>query len=470
MTNIITVQDWFKNSVLIKQAYDFIKKIPGFNVKHCLAVANTISGWGLDETTIAVALLHDVVEAKPEIIEQVKKNFDEEICFLIEGVGKLGRIKYWGAEDQAENLRRMILALSQDLRVIFIKLADRLDIMKNLKSLPSKLQKGIALETSEIYAPLAYRLGMQNLSGELEDLAFPIIYPQEYQWLLKNVRERYKEREIYLEKVKPVVKDLLIKSGVEPLALVSRVKRYASLYKKLLRYEMDIEKVYDLVALRIIVKNIADCYTTLGLIHKMWPPLPGRIKDYIALPKPNGYRSLHTTVFCLDNKITEIQIRTPEMHKEAENGIAANWLYEQQKGSKRYLERKSVLASSKELAWVDQLRNWQNFSSDSEEFLHSLKIDFFKDRIFVITPRGEVVDLPAGSTPVDFAYTIHSELGHQCTGARVNGNLAALDRELRSGDVVEILTQKGKKPSESWLRFVKTSFAKNHIKSALKKK
>jgi GTP pyrophosphokinase len=464
------VQNWLKNSILVNRAHEFIEKIPGFNVRHCVAVANTISNWNLDETTITAALLHAVIDGKPELLEQVKKSFNEEIWFLIEGVNKLGRIKYWGAEDQVENLRRIILALSQDLRVIFIKLADRLDVMKNLKSLAPKLQKGIALETSEIYAPLAYRLGMQNLSGELQDLAFPIIYPQEHQWLLKNVREHYKKREAYLEKVKPVIKDLLIKNNIEPLDLMFRAKRYASLYKKLLRYDMNIDIIYDLVALRIIVKSVADCYKTLGIIHNTWPPLPGTIRDFIALPKPNGYRSLHTSVFCVDNKITEIQIRTPEMHKEAENGIAASWLYEQQKGSKSYIEGKVAFASTKELAWVEQLRNWQNFSSNSEEFLHSLKIDFFKDRIFVITPKGEVIDLPAGSTPIDFAYAIHSELGHQCAGARVNGNLAALDNELHSGDVVEILTQKGKKPSEAWLSFVKTSFAKNHIKSALKKK
>ena len=466
----MTFQDWLKNSVLVDRAHNFVKKVPGFDFKHCLAMAETISDWGLDEVTITAALLHDVVETNPKISEQVRKFFGEEVWFLIDGVNKLGRIRYWGTEDQAENLRKMILALSQDLRVVFIKLADRLEVMKNFKTLPSKLQKGIALETSEIYSPLAYRLGMQNLSGELEDLAFPCIYLQEYQWLLKNVRERYKEREAYLEKVKPVVKDLLIKNNIEPLALIPRVKRYASLYKKLLRYDMDIERIYDLVALRIIVKNVADCYTVLGFVHKMWPPLPGRIKDYIALPKPNGYRSLHTTVFCLDNKIIEIQIRTPEMHKEAENGIAANWLYEQQKGSKRYVERKAVFANNRELAWVQQLRNWQNFANNSKEFLQSLKIDFFKDRIFVITPKGEVIDLPAGATPIDFAYHIHSEVGNRCVSAKVNDALVSLDRELRSGDVVEILTQKNKKPSESWLRFVKTSIAKNQIKSALRKK
>lgn len=463
-------QDWLKNSALVNRAHNLIKKAPGLDFKHCLAMAKTISDWGLDEVTITAALLHDVAESNPKISEQVRKSFGEEVWFLIDGVNKLGRIRYWGAEDQAENLRKMILALSQDLRVVFIKLADRLDVMKTLKTFPSQLQKRIALETSEIYSPLAYRLGMQNLSGELEDLAFPYIYPQEYQWLLRTVRERYRERGAYLEKIKPIVKDLLSKNNIEPLALISRTKRYASLYKKLLRYDMDIERIYDLVALRIIVKNVADCYTVLGFVHKMWPPLPGRIKDYIALPKPNGYRSLHTTVFCLDNKMIEIQIRTPEMHKEAENGIAANWLYEQQKGGKKYLERTVVFASSCELAWVEQLRNWQNFANNSKEFLQSLKIDFFKDRIFVITPKGEVIDLPAGATPIDFAYHIHSEIGNQCVAAKVNGELTSLDSKLRSGDVIEIVTQKGKKPSESWLRFVKTSIAKNQIKSALRRK
>ena len=320
----------------------------------------------------------------------------------------------------------------------------------------------------EIYSPIAYRLGMQRISGELEDLAFPYIYPQEHRWLISNVKEKYDEREEYTEKIKPIILDALTKAGIEVATIDSRAKRYSSLYKKLLRYDMDIEKIYDLVALRIVVKNVADCYAALGVVHNLWPPLPNRIKDYIALPKPNGYRSIHTTVFCVDNRITEIQIRTQEMHDESETGIAAHWAYEQAKQTKDYLERKSSVADKKELQWVQQLRSWQKESNTPEEFMESLKIDFFKDRIFAITPTGEVIDLPAGATAVDFAYQIHTEIGNACAGAKVNGKIVPLEQELKSGDIVEILTQKNKKASESWLEFVKTSNAKNHIKAALK--
>ncbi len=270
-----------------------------------------------------------------------------------------------------------------------------------------------------------------------------------------------------LKKIKAIVKDTLKENKIEPIKIDSRAKHYSSLYKKLSRYDMNIEQVYDLVALRIIVKTIEECYAALGIIHQMWPPLPGRIKDYIALPKPNGYQSLHTTVFCLDDRPTEFQIRTLEMHEAAENGIAANWAYEQKKGTKNYLEKKTSFADKKELIWVEQLRNWQKDFSEPDEFLNSLKIDFFKDRIFALTPRGEVVDLPLGATPVDFAYSIHSAIGDECVGAKVNNKIVSLDYQLQSGDLVEILTQKSKKPSGDWLKFVKTSQARRKIKSRL---
>jgi len=377
-----------------------------------------------------------------------------------------------------ENLRKMILALSKDLRVVLIKLADRLHNMKTLSAIPPQKQKRVASETSEIYAPLAYRLGMQELAGELEDLAFPYLCPREHRWLLENIKERYEERQNYLEKVKPIIEKALKENDVEPIKIDFRAKRYSSLYKKLLRYDMNLEQIYDLVALRIIVKTVEGCYTALGIIHQMWPPLPGRIKDYIALPKPNGYQSLHTTVFCLENKPIEFQIRTLEMHEQAENGIAGHWAYEQKKKTKDYLEKKPVFADKKELIWVQQLRDWSTYGrspegrqkdfSDPEDFIQSLKIDFFKDRIFAITPRGEVIDLPLAATPVDFAYAIHSDVGNQCIGAKVNNRIVPLDYQLQSGDMVEILLQKSKKPSESWLKFVETGYAKKKIKSALR--
>ncbi len=478
MSKAPKIEKLIQESGAVKKAYDVAKAAhEGQKRKsgepyfiHPLAAAEYIAEWGLDETSIISALLHDVAEDTDYSIEKIKSEFGEEVAFIVDGITKLGKIKYRGVERQVENLRKMILALSQDIRVIIVKLADRLHNMKTLDAVPPQKQKRIALETMEIYAPIAYRLGMQKISGELEDLAFPYIYPREYRWLIENTKEKYEERERYIEKVKPIVTEALQKSGVELLSIDSRAKRYSSLYKKLLRYDMDVDKIYDLVALRIIVKNIEDCYATLGVIHNLWPPLPNRIKDYIALPKPNGYRSIHTTVFCVDNRITEIQIRTQEMHEEAETGIAAHWIYEQMKGTKAYNEKKAAVGEKKELEWVKQLRNWQREFNNPEEFLESLKIDFFQDRIFAITPKGEVIDLPLGATPVDFAYQIHSEIGDSCTGARVNGKIVPLDYQLRSGDIVEITTQKNKKPSESWLAFVKTSHARNHIRVALKTK
>jgi guanosine-3',5'-bis(diphosphate) 3'-pyrophosphohydrolase len=462
---------------LLKNAFDFSQKAhsgqkrksgePYFN--HVYQTALKLAEWRLDVPTIVAGLLHDVVEDVGVSIDEIKKRFGEEIAFIVNGVTKLGRLKYRNRnEAQAENLKKMILAISQDLRVVFVKLADRLHNMKTLSALPSQKQKRIALETFEIYAPLAYRLGMANLAGELEDLAFPYLYPQEYQWLTENIKESYEERQHYLERVRPIIEKKLKEHSIEPIKIDFRAKRYSSLYKKLLRYNMNLEQIYDLVALRIIVKTVEECYATLGIIHQLWPPLPGRIKDYIALPKPNGYRSLHTTVFCLDNKPTEIQIRTLEMHEEAENGIAAHWAYEEKKGTKDYLEEKPSFANEKELFWVQQLKNWQKDFVKPEEFLQSLKIDFFKDRIFAITPKGEVIDLPAGATPVDFAYAIHTDIGDSCVGAKVNNKIVSLDYQLQSGDLVEILTQKSKKPSESWLKFVKTSQARKKIKSSLR--
>lgn len=435
---------------------------------HACETAMKLIEWRLDPPTIIAGLLHDVAEDTSFTLERIKSDFGEEIAFLVEGVTKLGLVKYRGVKAQAENLRKMVLALSQDLRVVLIKLADRLHNMKTLSVLPPQKQKRIALETSDIYAPLAYRLGMQNLAGELEDLAFPYLYPEEYKWLVEHVQERYEERVRYLEKVKPILEEALAKNNIKVVAIDYRAKRYSSLYKKLKRYDMNLEQIYDLVAKRIIIETVRDCYAALGVIHQMWPPLPGRIKDYIALPKPNGYQSIHTTVFCLDNKPTEFQIRTLKMHEEAENGIAAHWVYEREKEDSDYLEKKPIFADKKELAWVRQLREWQEAFPDSEDFLDSLKIDFFRDRIFVITPKGKVIDLPAGSTPVDFAYQIHSQIGDECCGAKVNNRIVPLDYELQQGDVVEILVQKSKKPSESWLKSVKTETAKKRIRSVLR--
>jgi len=442
-------------------------------VTHAIAAAETLRAWGMDEATIAAGLLHDVAEDTPVTLETIKKEFGKEIAFLVDGVTKLGHIKYRGAEAKAENLRKMIIAVSEDLRVVFVKLADRLHNMRTLSAVNKEKQKRIALETYEIYAPIAYRLGMQQVSGELEDLSFLYLYPQEHAWLMAHVKDEYAKREAYLRGVEPLVRHALREMGVKLVGIDFRAKRYASLYKKLLRYDMDIEKIYDLVAFRIVVKNVEECYAALGAIHKTWAPLPGRIKDYIAMPKPNGYQSIHTTVVGPEGRAVEFQVRTEEMHKEAELGIAAHWLYAQSKGTRWYLRRRTTHAKPEEVAWVAQLRAWLERSRTnghaSEHVMRDLKIDFFKDRIFAITPQGDVFDLPAGATPVDFAYHVHSVIGDSCAGAKVNSTLVPLSHELKSGDVVEILTQKNKHPSEGWLVFVKTALAREHIKSALHK-
>ena len=455
-----------KNSALIKKACEFSQKAhagqkrkngePYFS--HPLAVATIIiEEWKFgDESTIAAALLHDVAEDSKYIVADIKKEFGEEIAFLVDGVTKLGHIKYRGVGSRIENMRKLILAVSKDVRVLLIKLADRLHNMRTLNYLPPLKQKRIALETMEIYAPLAYRLGMFQVSGALEDLAFPYIYPQEHQWLKDNVKEKFEEREGYAKKITPLITAEITKNNVPLVKIDYRAKRYASLYRKLLKHEMDLDSVYDLVAIRAIVPTIEDCYAALGIIHKTWQPLPNRIKDYIALPKINGYQSLHTTVFGPEGKIMEIQIRTPEMHQIAENGIAAHWAYQNKK--------EAASAPAKEMAWVQKLRNWQSNS------LEDLKIDFLKDRLMILTPKGEVIDLPQGATPVDFAYAIHSEIGNHCVGARINGKISPLDSQLKSGDLVEILIQKNKLPSEAWLNFVKTRHAKDHVRACLRQK
>ncbi len=453
-----------------KNAHKNQKRASGENYfSHIFETAYKLAMWRLDYQSIAAGLLHDTIEDCKISAESLKKEFGEEITFLVEGVTKLGALKYHEDDQGLESLRKMILAISKDLRVVFIKLADRLHNMKTLRYVPQQKQKRIAVETAEIYAPLAYRLGMQNVAGELEDLAFPYIYPDKHKWVTENVKETFEERMRYLKNVEPVVKNQLEKSGIKPLSLDYRAKRFYSLYKKLLRYDMNLENIYDLVALRLIVNTVEECYLTLGVIHQLWPPLPGRIKDYIALPKPNGYQSLHTTVFCVDDRPTEFQIRTVDMHEQAEHGAAAHWFYESKKGTSEYNEGKIAALDSKESIWIRQLKNWQSQFPGSKEFIEALKVDFFSDRIFVLTPKGRVIDMPVGATPIDFAYHIHSSVGDSCVGAKVNNKIVSLDAPLQSGDIVEVLTQKNKKPSEGWLALVKTHYAKKKIKASLKK-
>ncbi len=442
---------------------------------HCLEVALDLAKMKLDSTSVATAVLHETIERAGVAKEEVKKEFGPEIAFLVEGVTNVGKIEHQKAARSIENLRKLFLVMAQDVRVVIIKLVNRLHSLKTLSVFPTEKQKRLALETLEIYAPLAYRLGIGELKGQLEDLAFAHAYPQEYQKLTGQVKNRYEQSEKYLKKIIPLVKKVLVREGIKVIEIHARAKHYYSLYKKLQRYEMDWHRIYDLVALRVIVPDVESCYAALGIIHKKWKPLIGRIKDYIAISKPNGYQSLHTTVFCQSGKITEFQIRTPEMHREAEYGIAAHWFYSEKKGLTDYikekiLKQKPSKEQKKEFIWVKQLQEWQKDGFDStKDFLDSLKIDFLKDRIFVFTPKGDVIDLPEGATPIDFAYQVHTDIGHQCTGAKVDGKLSSLSQPLRNGQVVEIIIQKNKKPKRDWLDFVKTNLARERIRAALKK-
>jgi len=436
---------------------------------HPYAVAQTLAGMHLDTNTIIAGLLHDVCESAPEEEKEtrrkeIEKKFGKDVSFLVEGVTKLGKLRAHGEERYLENMRRMFLSIAQDVRVVLIRLADRLHNMQTLSAVPQHKQKRIADETLEIYAPLAGRLGMGKLRGELEDLAFPFSYPKEYDALIGKIKQRREHKEVYLAKVKYKLSEELKKARVAVVSIDARVKHIFSLYRKLQRHNNDLDNIYDIVALRIVVENIEDCYAALGIVHKLWRPLPGRIKDYIALPKPNGYQSIHTTVFCVDGEITEFQIRTEKMHDEAEHGIAAHWIYTHQG------KPKAGGAVSKSLKWIAQIREWQKESDGTKDFLENLKIDVFKNRIFVFTPTGDVIDLPEGATPIDFAYLVHSEIGNHCAGAKVNNKMMSLDHPLKNGDKCEIIVQKNKKPSRSWLAFVKTNYAKSKIRAGLEKK
>jgi len=472
-----------KEPELISRAFNFAKKAHSGQKRfsgeeyiiHPLKVAQTISKFKLDSKTIAASLLHDVVDDTGTSLEKIEEEFGKEVAFLIEGVSKLGKIRYpkepleiqpikkrvkKPIDLQAENLRKIFFAMAKDLRIILIKLADRLHNMETLGHVPKEKQKRLALETLEIFAPLADRLGIGEMKGKLEDLSFPYLYPKEYEWLRREFKEKFSAREKHATREIPILKKLLEKEGIEPLDIHARAKYYWSLYQKLLKYEMNIERIYDLVALRVIVKDVKDCYAALGAIHKHWRPLPGRIKDYIAFPKPNGYQSLHTTVICDEGKIIEIQIRTPEMHKEAEYGICAHWAEK---------EKISLPLQEKKFEWTKQLEGWQNEILSNHEFLEGLKIDFFKNRIFVFTPKGDVIDLPEGATPIDFAYHVHTDIGNHCVGAKVNGKMVAVSTTLKNGEVVEILVDKNKVPSRDWLKFAKTNLARSHIKKEIKK-
>ena len=452
-------------------------------INHALQTAIFIADLKLDAPAVMAALLHDVAEDTPVTLGEIQKEFGKTVAHLVGGVTKLGKIrmtKKWffsrevdtgkisDFDHQIETLRKMFVAMAKDIRVVIIKLADRLHNMKTLEGVEPDKRLRIAKETLEIYAPLASRLGMGELKGQLEDLAFPYVYPDEYRWLKREVKDAFQKRKKYLEKVKVYLGKVLQKEHIEA-EINGRAKHLYSLWRKLQRYENDVSRIYDLIALRIVVKSIADCYKTMGIIHENWKPLVGRIKDYIAMPKPNGYQSLHTTVFCLEGKIVEFQIRTQQMHDQAENGIAAGWHYAEAKGTLDYILKKIKRAPVEEIRWVKELARWQDTLPDKNEFTKDLEVDFFSDRIFVYTPEGDVKDLPAGSTPIDFAYSVHSEIGNSCTGSIVNGRMVPLSSKLHNGDIVQILkAKKSSGPKRDWLEFVKTSLARTHIKRKIK--
>ena len=426
-------------------------------VLHPLEVALVLAEMKLDSTAIAAGLLHDAVEDTPVTTEDIVARFGEQVAHIVEGVTKIDKIQFANREDrQAENVRKMLLAMVSDVRVVLIKLADRLHNMRTLEHLSPERQRGIARETLDIYAPLAHRLGMGKLRGELEDLAFRWVDPITWEQLHEAVEARRSEGEQFLAGVDALLSERLHENGIKA-RVEWRIKRLYSIHSKLVKSQTSIDQVYDLLALRVITSSVQDCYAVFGIIHSIWRPVPGRIKDFIAMPRPNLYQSLHTTVMGEGGHQFEVQIRTDEMHRIAEEGIAAHWKYKA--GGSPVSAR-----DEQRLAWVRQLVEWQRDMTDPNEFLSTLKIDLYPEEVYTFTPKGKVVVVPRDGTPIDFAYTIHTEVGNTCVGARVNGRMVPLRTRLRNGDIVEVITQNGHTPSRDWLTFVKSPRARNKIR------
>lgn len=455
----------------IREVYDFAEKAHHDQKRssgepysiHPLAVATILVDMGMDIDTIAAGLLHDTIEDTGVTKEELEKRFGAEVAALVDGVTKLGRLSYKTKEEQqVENLRKMFLAMAKDIRVIIIKLADRLHNLRTLEYVDEERQREKAYETLEIYAPLAHRLGIFKIKWELEDISLRFIDPKGYYDLVEKVAKKRREREAYIQEVIETLKQKLPEINIE-CEIEGRPKNFYSIYKKMYMQHKDFEQIYDLLAVRVLVNTIKDCYGVLGIVHTLWKPIPGRFKDYIAVPKPNMYQSLHTTVIGPKGDPFEIQIRTWDMHRTAEYGIAAHWKYKE--------GHKTSYDMDKKLAWLRQLLEWQNDSSDARDFMETLKIDLFTDEVFVFTPKGDVIDLPKGATPLDFAYTIHSAIGNRCIGAKANGKIVTLDYQLQTGDIIEVLTTQSANhgPSRDWLKVVKTSQAKNKIRQWFKK-
>lgn len=424
-------------------------------LSHCIRVAHILMDLHLDMTTIAAGLLHDVLEDTPRTKEELAEEFSEEVANLVEGVTQMGRLKFQNREEhQAENMRKMLIAMAKDIRVILIKLADRLHNMQTLKYLPPEKIQAISTETLQIYAPLAHRLGIAKIRSELEDLSLYFLQPEIYYQLAGKVAEKKEQREREILGLCQFLKAELKKAGIKA-EVTGRPKHFYSIYRKMVDQRKDFDEIFDLRALRILTNNLRDCYGALGIVHTLWPPVPGRFKDYIAIPKTNMYQSLHTTVLGKKGERIEIQIRTHEMHQISEDGIAAHWLYKSDETVEQFDER---------LVWLKQLLEWLQDLKDPREFMEGLKTDLFSSEVYVFTPRGKVIELQGGATPIDFAYAIHTDIGNQCRAAKVNGKMVSLRYRLKQGDVVEIMTSKKQTPRRDWLEFVQTSRARSKIR------
>lgn len=439
---------------LLERAYAFAKKAHGDQKRnsgepyyyHLFETAKNIAELGMDSLAVAAGFLHDVLEDTGTKPEEIEKEFGDEIRFIVEGVTKIGTLRYHGADKHNESLRKLLLATGQDMRVLIVKLCDRLHNMRTLKFVPEEKQYRIARETLEIYAPIAYRLGIRKLSRELEDLSFPYVNKDGYEEITSLLKIGEKERLESLDKFRRSVAKELVKSGFKDFRIDYRVKGIYSLYRKYIKNKKDFDRIYDILAIRITLEDQSDCYKLLGIIHSNWKPMPGRIKDYIAFPKKNGYKSLHTTVFTGNGDVVEVQIRTLSMHKEAEYGVASHIIY----------KTEDTKSKKEVFSWI------KNMSDNS---LKEIKEELLSDKIFVFTPKGDVVDLPLGSSVLDFAYAIHSDIGNHTSGAKINSKMSSLETQLKSGDIVEIITSKNAKPKHKWLDYVKTSLAKKHIKN-----
>jgi guanosine-3',5'-bis(diphosphate) 3'-pyrophosphohydrolase len=430
-------------------------------VTHCVEVARILADLQLDSTTVAAGLIHDVVEDTPVTIEGVEKEFGKEIMAIVDGLTKIGHLPLHSTtERQVENYRKLLVSIAKDARVIIIKLADRLHNMRTLDSLPEDKQRRISLETRDLYAPLAHRFGMAKMRWELEDLAFKFLEPEDYRKLAKMVQARRVERESLIRQMAEPLQRVMSGAGIANVEVTGRAKHLWSIFKKMEKRDRPYEEIYDLLAIRVLVNSVPDCYHALGVIHDGWTPLQERIKDYIAQPKSNGYQSLHTTVFGPGRQLYEIQIRTREMHRTAEIGIAAHWRYK--------TDTKSADELDRHLQWFRQVLELQLDAKDPAEFLEFLKLDLYQDEIFVFTPTGDVIQLPKGATPIDFAFAVHTEVGQHCSGAKINGKIAPLSRELRNSETVEILTSPNAKPSRDWLAHVRTGRARHKIRQWLR--